>query len=265
MNSDNKILDIVKNNIPLFSTLLLIISLFRLIIFYDYFGINIVSYIDITEALIISSPVFMYFGLFTIAVISIGIMSYNPLKKYNKYVEIDNNLNFLLRLKKSTSSLGYYLFIFVHPLVITFLILEIMFREKSGLSQSTYIIGIAFIIHTYDDFWKNEILIKLKYLSSSLGKGTADIIYLIFLIFTGLVLFTRHQASNVVYGDTKSLQQMVMVSDGDTIRTNEIYRYIGRTKNYLFIYNIKTGYSYSYDLRNIKFFSLKEDRPHISQ
>lgn len=94
---------------------LLILSLFRLIIYYHYFGINIVSFIDFTEALALSTPLFIVVGLILIIAVFITLARFNPERDTKPYPLAPDTSTFLKRFRHYTSPFGYFLFTKIYP------------------------------------------------------------------------------------------------------------------------------------------------------
>ncbi|UOR07469.1 hypothetical protein MUN82_10305 [Hymenobacter aerilatus] len=238
----------IKNNLPLISAALLPIALLRLIMYYYYFGIDISSYIEFTEALTLSAPAFFLGALF----ISIMLIIFQLESRTNRNSEILKRLQLKLnaigykkRLKKYYLNKEAIVTCFIYPLMFFALYFIIKhFKAPIMLAKISLLFGIYMLLLAHYPKLAYELrlghLRRKKEVLPQKNRMLIDAIALA-VIFIGTVAILE-----AIYTEYASYpKEATYVTEDETIKSNDDYRFIGKTKNYLFYYNSKTD---SYDV-----------------
>lgn len=115
----------------------------------------------------------------------------------------------------------------------------------------------------YTDVTSNELSYKLKSINVVIHRTTIAIYQLwVFTIFT-IILIARYSAFLTVYNPAYTQAQASFIFDDKKITTNESYRYVGKSKGYIFFYHTDTGFADAFDLGDVKSLSIKETKPYI--
>lgn len=239
----------LKNNLPIISIGLLIMGTINLMLYYSYFNIDILSYLDFTEVLQIQ---FRLFAIIITACIAqvlyltsslklseilINRVVPNPNKptKHNRFlVEFDKRFAKYLR-GLSNSSLLILLGVVV---IIGGIIFIINFPQSAismGLILSIFPLSLA-IVHAFRMIKKESIynFDDIKDVNLKADKLKYVLIYLVIVYVSGVI--ARVQAFAIL--SHKSTYEATVVLDKKTFATNKNYRYIGRTKGFTFFYDI---------------------------
>lgn len=119
------------------------------------------------------------------------------------------------------------------------------------------------ILLSFSEFWKSEIIYQFARVNIALSHFSVGMWFAFLGGVITLVQFTRYEAFFVVYGNVNELEQATLVLEKETVITDNVERYVGKTKNYIFLYNVNTGFAKSYALSDVKQFSLRDAKPHL--
>jgi hypothetical protein len=225
----------ISKYLPVFFTLL---GVFKLIVYYGYFDIRIVEYLDFSEVLL-SFTDSLVFLLFTIIVPSIILLSF-----FGKSIGNENKVTYKSQLE----------FKFWERIVIDFkeskllciisIIIILFVLIRCGLHWDTLIYflmfpGINLIILLVREiritYWK-----QYKY---SISTTYINVFYILCMVTIITLFFTINEASdvkkrNIYYGTEIQLEN-------ENIKSDSITTYIGQTKGYIYLYNKKEKKSIS--------------------
>lgn len=248
-------MDKLKENLPLISAFLLILGAARLIFFYSYFGIDITSYIDLAEIFSLSlkffatsALIFVPFGFFylpTALVMDIRVKS--SFRGYREDIDaitpvegvVATVMNFVLCLIMYFMVTGYM--DFTPTIDIGLLMVFVLLLPWTTLKF------VPILQDKLNKIFKTE-------LSNSFFAG----IILVLSVTLVAIAVSRHTARNMAYAK-KFVSAEVQIDD-KIIRSSNGYRYIGKTKNYIFFYNRLTSKSDAFSLTNVKRVTLSDDR-----
>ncbi|NMH24677.1 hypothetical protein [Flavobacterium solisilvae] len=221
--------------IPLISIIILLSSLIKNYIYYEYFGININEFISLSEfPLLFISEIKIYLiftGLLFAVLPFIYIRNYTQ-KKFGEK-------NFTYSLTKTFTTI----FILVFPVKI----ILILFTEKDILiiiDQCQKSLILFFV----------SILFVLKKEPIFLNK-----LYLFFCVLS-LFIFSVTKA----YIDIEKIKRnkpyynIEFVFENKIYKTKKNYIFLGKTHENIFIYNLKNNYTEVYNLKEVKFFKIKK-------
>lgn len=204
--------------LPLGSVFILFCSSIRLVIYYKVFNISIVEYIGIQEFL----TLFIDDLLFYLSIFGIGILLYLFDNIFN------NSEDFVLKnitpeKYKNERKVSLIL------LIITLSLVIILSNYSETKSKSIEIIGVG-------------IFIMLSLLRVFLSSTQFTIPYPL-LITTSIVIYTAMYGSSDAYKilENKDKLNYTLVFKEKTYFTDKNLKYIGKTENYLFLYNLKSN------------------------
>jgi hypothetical protein len=248
----------IKDNLPLISIGLLTTSLIRIVAYYNYFDIDIMSYIEISESLTLSMP-FIIVGTMLIAAV-LAITFYNgekePSKEHNEIAKaLQEAESIVIRLKVHFKLFQIIIGI-IMPLTLLVPGLYSLYKHNhygevmiwASIFMALMVNYKIFIIETMMAFRRNNI----SYLSFAPALTISYIPALIFLCVYLSRLNAIYTAHNPIYNIA------VFKTDKETITTSKEYRFVGKTKNYIFFYNNVSGIADAYPLNEMKVISTKQ-------
>lgn len=252
----------IKDNLSLFSLILLMLSLYRLVLFYHYFGIDIFTYIDFTEALLLTTPFFIVIGIVMIVLSITTVVRVKTAKQLAPYPDAPQDANFKQRFRHYTSPFGYYTFFFGYPLLFAFAIYVSWEMKWYDSLEYTSTGVLIVLLNLFREFWANELGSILKGAGIAISKVGVQLILFAFVILLLLTAQTRYHAFYIVNGETNELDSVKFAVDNDIFITNDTIRYIGKTKEWIFLYNNKSGVASAYSTGDAKGFSIQDSNPH---
>lgn len=207
-------MDNFKDTLPLVTTLLITLGVFRLISYYDPFGIDITAYLEVSEVLLILfsyfTKIFLYFAgiyCFILLIAKILDVSFINVKKILGLISIA-----MMVLSASISA----------------------FIGNVEISNAMYDIALILLAIIFiQEYQSNDIVDKqlLIFLSIALFVG----------LLSSVKIGGRSEAEKIM-SDVASYD-VRMKFDSTVVTTSNSYFYIGRTKNYLFFYNKKSKFA----------------------
>lgn len=231
----------LKNNLPIISLGLLILGTVNLMLYYNHFNIDILSYLDFTEILQIQFRLFASAAATIVFLILYLTLSHRVSQLLGKKRNLGEPTPEELESRKSSTAgkIGFYL------MIVTMFVINIVSarydRHHNGASFSvlwilTIFILAAAVVYTYfqlkktarqetaDETKRKEGLTTLKYIGA----------FIILTYASGV--FARLAAEDAV--SYSSSYEATVVMEKITFSTNKTYRYLGRTKNYTFFYDM---------------------------
>jgi len=219
--------------IPLGSILLILLSAFTHILYYNQFDINITEYIGISEyiSIFIDDAIYdlmpliiLYIILFFVAK-ELGKWSD---KKFNKKTDkekeetIKNN-----ETERRTRKFTYLAFIF-------FLIINISYYFWTKEISADTILGLKFrivalILFTYALIFND----KIRY----------DLVAIIVLYAASNLFFGALLKSTTIKNNQEEFSHRITFSDMEPIITNDNLKFIGKTSDFIYMYNLKKNQS----------------------
>lgn len=226
----------ITDNLALISIGLLIIGFTKQIAYYQFFGVDIVSYLDTTEILQLE---FKFFAISFVAILWLVINGLELLKitnealllKVSKPNIVKEEVGFWRRNLDKHPFLLFRLFV----LIVSF---GVIFHDRVFLHLlNTFNVEI-FIALLFLNYVYGQSINVLTGPELTVNDNARIKIYLIILfiaVLIGVVIFTRRSAYNIL--TKKPDKEAVLVLEKRTISTDSSTIYIGKTRNYVFLYN----------------------------
>jgi hypothetical protein len=237
----------IKDNLPLASAFLLILGAINLIYFYSFFNIDISTYIDLTEILSLSLPFFIRATIIsiplTVFVLSTAKFSFNkPTDENTVSVKV-----------KSVFGWSIFLFGILYFYTILTGYLDYTLTWDLGIALFILLVSDYFMLKLMPSFTKQ---VKEAY-GLEIEITIIPIIITMITISVFTIVNTRHNARNIMYKGSFAFAEVQL--DSTSIHSDSTYRYIGKTKSYIFFYNNKTSKSDAYSLSDAKRLTIIDD------
>lgn len=246
-------MDKIKENLPLVSAFLLIVGALKLIYYYSYFGIDITSYIELSEILVLSLPFFIN----STFILVITLLLFTPMTVRQELDRLsEDSEQELVNTKNERVVIGF---------VISLILGTVMILMYTGYVDFTI---------TYDMFFAMSLVVVfpllLNYVFPAFKRSVerafdvqVERAYFIILIIgigvvTLSILYSRHTARNALFKRTYVAAEAKL--DTVTVKSSFTYRYVGKTKNYVFFYNTDTNRAEAWPLSNLKKLTITDDR-----
>lgn len=221
--------------IPIISLLILISSLIKNFIYYDFFGININEFTSLSEfTLLFVSEIKLYLLFILSLIISVPFVF---LKNYTETKFGERTFSYTLT-KLVTS-----LIILSFPIRIIIIIVNendiILLIEQCQEWLILFFVSILLFVK-YDIKFIRKLYLSFCVLS-----------LLIFSITKPYIDIEKILRNNPNY-------QIEFINENRIYKTKKNYIYIGKTHEYLFIYNLNTRYTEIFKIEEIKDFKIKK-------
>lgn len=235
-------MDELKNNLPLISIGLLILGTVNLMLYYNHFNIDILSYLDFTEILQIQFRLFataaaliVFLILFLTIWDRIAAYLYKPTEEAG-LTEAD------IKARKKTSKYSSYAF-YLYLIVISVLnFARPVYKEAEESTASTLlwmfsVVGVAgAVVYTYFQLKKISVTDSPDEVARKKGLTTLKYVGVFIILTYSSGVFARLEAEDTV--SLRSSYEATVVMEKKSFATNKNYRYLGRTKNFTFFYDI---------------------------
>lgn len=243
----------IKEYLPLASAVFLILGALRLIFFYKFFGINIVSFIDLSEILTLSFSFFINCVFIALIFFIIFIPSIT-----------DSQIKGIEDRKTGAVALLVIISFFVY---FYFSIYDVNKDYIIDFRVSKDTIG-AFVVVLLIAIFSSRILPVIKrrisyYFGYNVSANTSASLVSLLGMCILCVLQSRDSARDILL--KKRPEHIEIKLDSTLIKTSYSYRFIGKTKSYIFFYNTKTDVSdvYSLDGDKDKKMSFPNELPNL--
>lgn len=217
----------LKNNVPLISVFMLILGMVEISIYYKFFQINIVSFLDISEILQLQFT--LYFLILWIILVVTPFL-YMPLEKFYKKHIIARADKFD-KISERIAKVGTK---------IEGMIDKVPVEERKELRD---------MLKEHND---------LKYSHANDVRDFANIKSFIgiFLLIISFAVASAISAVNAYYDayrlrDVSKFEVSMKVGDKE-MKTNRYYRFLGRTKNFIFFHDYNKRESYVISNSDVK-------------
>lgn len=206
--------------IPYIGSILIFLEISRLLLFYAFFDIDILNFVSFEELLVYFMDLLPY---------GIALICWNYFLKFHL---IDSNpddpadTNPKIKKRINTGVVLLYVMIF---LMICFAGIE-TFRKYKILWFSLLplcSLGVFFILQWY-----------LKSNSKYISKYNGGVIITIFLFLTIMIINTLKNAIEIKYDGENTGVEILLTNDHKIVSNSSIF-YVGKTKDYVFIYNVE--------------------------
>lgn len=228
----NKYIDNTNKIIPLISTVILLSGIIKYYIYYNYFNININEYIDLSEfPLLFISDILLYVIIFII------YFSYLPIPYIKEY--------FMKKYGAHNFSFKYSKVV-VPIVLISFILLflnSIVTNSFSKIDVFAIQAELAFIFGTV------LLFLKLK------NVRTYTIIVCLFMMLTFPILNGISDIDLIKKGMSSYNISFSYNKDEFETNTNHLI-FIGKTRNYVYLYDVKTKYTHIFNFANIENFKI---------
>lgn len=221
--------------IPVISLFILISSIIKNYIYYDYFGININEFTSLSEfTLLFISEIKLYLIFILVLILFLPIIL---LRNYTQAKFGEKNLSYSLT----------YAFTSICLILCPVKIIMIMLNENDNIilikeSQNwliIFFISILFLVKKDITLLKN--------------------LYLFFCVIT-LLIFSTSKA----YTDIENVKKNKPNYEIEFVYENKIYKsktnyiFIGKTHDYIFIHNLRNKYTEIFKIQDVKLLKLKK-------
>ncbi|QNE38980.1 hypothetical protein F1C16_05135 [Hymenobacter sp. NBH84] len=230
----------IKDNLPFITAIMFILGSTRLIFFYEAFGIDVISYLDLSEIFSLS-----FYYITSIGFISVVLLSIYMIYMYSKKLSIFN---------KHFDKYTYAEYIFCG---VFFIVFSLIFFGTGIELIFSVIISLLLLFLLYGI----EMLIQIAFFNAKLAYREQG--FSMLMLTTGLYLTTVNAVIGSLSGrairDSEDNDIVTIEYNNKIIRTTKHYIYIGRTKNYTFFYNRQTKFSHVYPNSDVKRIYIKNN------
>jgi hypothetical protein len=259
----------LRENIPLYTVIIIGISLLYLILYYAYLGIDIVSYIEPTEALVLSFPAFIYalvengivmiVGLIICLILLVIITIFDIVRKRFQKEKIPSS-SAATESNDLVDNEGFPWFSAIIVLIwivsITFVIISaIQTKDYTSLINSMLfycILGLFYVNRPKTHKILSKVILR--------DKQVFNLVYLTLITSLSVALLARHKAQDII-SNKHYTQVAVSFENNQKIITNDTLRYVGKTKNYIFFYRTKQNESTIYPLEKAINLNMMDGKP----
>jgi hypothetical protein len=279
----------LRNNLPLISLCLLIIGTLNLLVYYDYFDINILAYLDLTEVFQLQFRFFVVSVVYLLAMLFYTLLT--PSSSRPNPHEIAASIEAELKKSQAAPTMPLLpreehaeetvevLTKKIHdelkkrdvPLVavLAFVMFVVLAKwwgnVRTELSTVVYVLMwvelVLFVIILY--FFHNQI--KRNFIDGEFGEDSAADVsrkvvlvnILLALAFTASIL-ARMDAMLVM--SSPSDYQVTAQFEDTTLVTNTNFRFVGKTKNNIFFYDVEKHQAEVYSNDKLKSFVVRDLR-----
>lgn len=204
----------LKDYLPILTGILILNSAVHLIKYYNMFGISIIDYMDFTEL------VLGFFDDFLIIVYSLlSILIWVLLEDF-----IFNTNGNLTHVKNSKAKRMQ----FYRISILAFLGIHLLSQLALIWLKEYYVYLSTIVIFFLVIFW----IFKKGASIDKYSKYVITVLSLIYLLY----LLAGFNAAEII--ERKDKTEVTVILENKTIRTNENLRYIGKSRNYIFFYNL---------------------------
>jgi hypothetical protein len=233
-------MDKLKDNLPLFSVILVLLGLTRLIAYYGFFHIDIVSFIDLTEI------IQLQFTFFTIGFIFLILFSVHALDWLGRLTSDKERVKALLSTPRQDLEAQYpkanwisknIISILFGILTISTFAIDYFSNKSKGFASPLYadLLAIFFII-TFISAYSGRTLAGIKGLGLLNGKyatllsGIGGLV----ILMLAAAIYSRNSAFKVMVEKPEYEVTLVL---NDTVKTTKNLIYVGKSKAYIFLYD----------------------------
>lgn len=230
--------DKIKDLIKYFPPFLILIGIIKLYIFYQRFGINIIEYISLTEALIAFNDEIIYLFFFIIlpAAVLIGMWG-NPIaKENNELFNYQLHTSFKERIKKDIKT---------NTILKTMYLVSIAFSLiaffRGTYNELTFVALISFCNIWLIHFIIREIRIShFKNNKEHISVTYINLLTLCSTLFSIVIINAFIEVYSIKY-NLKFYGTQLEVNNGTVYRSDSTLTYVGKTANYVFFSNLKNS------------------------
>ena len=263
--------EFLKSNLPVISVSLLIIGTVNLMMYYDYFDIDITSYLDFAEVLQIQFRFFASAAALVVVQVLYTSFLHKVLdhdhehpgeKAYKERVKagIPEEIRENIKADKPKKRSKYRNSIILIGTMAACLVINSLPKLSDEAIINWWYVSIpafiAVVVTAYFGMKDRD----ATYNTDATFLESTNTIYLqlglaiILIYISGVIAHTSAMRALL----SKSSSEVTIVMDKQTISTNESYRFIGKTKNYIFFYNIKKQQADIYPNADIKNMSVRK-------
>ncbi len=214
--TDVSVIKVISSSLPLFTVIIIILGLVKLVVYYSKYNVPIKFFIQISEiGLIVSYDLLLVMIMFL----------YFTIQGANQ-IEIKTESKTLKKASKIVGQVVTFLPVLVVVITIIFLYIEKDYANKVYLFSLLIFSGSLALIIAYPDYFIKYITNRTRYL---LLQG-----FIITVCF--VLVVTASEIKSVEKGKYKGT--IIITADSTYISTDSSY-FIGKTENYVFVFNKK--------------------------
>lgn len=244
----------IANLITIGYPTIILLGVIRLYFFYQYFGIDIIPYLDFSEILtsFLNKIIVIIFPMAIFLTMSI-LSKHQAIREGNA-----EKIKKIFRVKEFKSRIKLYLNLFIYDLLIYFIIVVVGYIIVKLIYGGEYpwwpilyiILGAFASVLLLIVFYE----ISIFAYRNSFSEFETRRYYLLFIgaIAFSLVALSGHiEAKYLVEQNNKTLSK-ISLSNSNTLTSNTLSFYIGKTKNYFFYYNCRDKSYQVYPMSNVE-------------
>lgn len=250
----------LKNFIPFIGTLLIVVGYLKISLYYKHFNIEIINYLEFSEILTIFLPDILKYSFFIFLGIGANFLMESKTET-EKYQNIKNEITNSTKLKdrlKNHYKLNKELFWLSILILFIHIMNFIWFRERFwGVLMETFIIPSLLLFNILLLEFRN----KYKSLYNNYFDPTINnIILIIFMFF----LFTLSSVNSEIKKTEKKQELKIGFTYlSQNFSTNKSLKYIGQTRNFLFLYDLERKESRVFEISELRNYKITKCQQHI--
>lgn len=267
-----KFINQVKSLLPLWTVVIITLGYVRLYYWYKWFNIDITTYLEFSEIILLSIKYLIVGFFILILVVFVALLAKHHLKKYfskrvkNRF-KANSKKNFIKRLfQRFKNDWAFFLVVIFSILLHKILDYNDPFTDLFYNSwrvhfisfRASQILPIIFLSNIFFD----ELLFLLKKSEFKI-KSIIQYKYLLLLLICSIIsikIISEHQSYKKMFIGNQIVN--VKTSQVD-ISTGKEHRYLGETRNYIFIYNCAEQTTLTINKSNITYLSYGFDQGHF--
>jgi len=233
----------LRENLPLISAILLVVALIHTVLYYYCFGVNIMSFIDLSECLTLSVP-FLLAGvayvLFCAALVylqSATFVAPTP-EEDAKFYQSVTTTTFAQRLLRRDLRRGKGFIILVAAVVFT---IGYYWTPMAWLKYVFLVANVWMVSRFVFDILVGEVRIayfRLNHIPMPYVTSDALGYALFLLVICAGSAFVEAGIAKYRHPENPTIQ--VVKTKDFTLTSSDTYRYVGKTKSYVVFYNTQT-------------------------
>jgi hypothetical protein len=235
-------MDKLKENLPLMSAGLLLLSFTNLVNYYHFFHIDIVTFIDLSEVLQLQFEFLTIGFLFIIFWIGHSIITLSTAHKseigraliYPVSMSIRKNYKKYSIIFKYRDSLAF-LFYAIFPSV------AFVYEWRQGVNMkalsdlAVMLFAVSFVL-----LFTRKFIVNMRRIKQLSGVGSVSLepFFIVLILMAATTIYSKYAAFSVMTKEPDYEASIVFADH--TVATNKNLIYVGKSKGYVFLYNKDT-------------------------
>ncbi|AEV31970.1 hypothetical protein Oweho_0960 [Owenweeksia hongkongensis DSM 17368] len=244
---------ILKELIPVYPSILIVFGYLKLSLYYQFFGVQIINFIDFTEIIILFLPDVIYY----LVLLSLSVFLHYVIAPsgYGAFVNVsEDHVSEKYLVNRFIKYFKYHFWYSISLIICFILVVVAYYLHRPNFSFLLLITLFSTLLYILGYFLSE---IHRKHLLNS-GKQLSATVHNIISV---IVLFSFFTISNVSKEIRSSLNNPSIVNfkyQGNQIATNSECVYLGETRNYIFIQDKSSENAYVYPKDDISEFIISK-------